>query len=151
MKTHYLSPLLFLSCARKVMNTAANYLSWNSMLNSRQLYQYSGLHYELSVFHLSLKQHCEKDLFSQLVVPSTLKNENCETTKSKALWEFKQGLVHQSRSCLSLALNWVCKMPLQTILLFRRKAMLGMPLKAVRPKCFAAPRWTMYLLQRYAT
>lgn len=91
MKTHYLSPLLFLSCASKVMNTATNYLSRNPMFNSRQLYQYSRLHYELSVCHSSLKQHCEKNLFSQLVVPSTRSNENCGTWKSKALWEFKEG------------------------------------------------------------
>lgn len=56
-------------------------------LNPRKLYQYSQLHYELSVFHSSLKQHCEKYLFSALM-PSLL------SSKSKGLWEFKKGLVH---------------------------------------------------------
>lgn len=49
-------------------------------LNPGKLYQYSQLHYELSVFHSSLKQHCEKYLFSALM-PSLLSNENCGIPK----------------------------------------------------------------------
>lgn len=99
-------PLLFLSCVENNEHRLQYFLSRNQMFNPRQLYQYSQLHYQLSVCHSSLKQHCEKYLFSRPVMPSILSNETVGRQNPK--------------DCGSLRRDWYIKVGVVCCFLYNR-------------------------------